>query len=80
MGQAHCQVHGQSWSLCQSILAELGEGGDGWMQGTAVGCQRPRRGLGKVAEDAGITRSHPHSSHTTNGPASANGREAAVRG
>lgn len=54
--------------------------GDGWMQGTAVGCQRPRRGLGKVAEDAGITRSHPHSFHTTKGPASANGWEAAVRG
>lgn len=33
--------------------------------------QGPRRGLGKVAEDAGVTVSHPHSSHPTKGPANA---------
>jgi len=35
--------------------------------------QGPSRGLGKVAEEAGVTFSHPHSSHPTKGPASANG-------
>lgn len=44
-----------------------------WMDG-GHSCgisQGPRRGLGKVAQDAGVTFSHPYSSQTTKGPASA---------
>ena len=56
----------------QRILAELGEGVRWIDAGHSCGIsQGPRRGLGKVAEDAGVTFSHPHSSHTTKGPASA---------
>lgn len=77
-GRARRQVHGQSQSLCQRILAELGEGVR-WTDGRhSCGINwGPRRGLGKVAEDAGVTFPSPSRLYHK-GPASAKGVGAVV--
>lgn len=48
-GRAHCQAHGQSWSLCQRNPAELGEG-ERWMDGghSCGRSQGPGEGSGRL--------------------------------